>query len=111
MLINCSWRHRIVENVPQSVHYIGITAGGSIITTLTADKRIKEVSIVKDRELKGKVPGERFLLIYDVVMSEGSLTETYKVLSERGVFKDKIDVYYVVDRRSKNERFESEINV
>jgi len=105
MLMDPVWRERIVENIPDSPHYVGIVTGGAIIAVQVADESGRDVSMIKDGELKGMAPTGRCLVIDDVCTTERSLRETREVLVRSGVRGDKIYGYVVVDRRPKGERF------
>jgi len=105
MLMDPVWREKIVESIPDGrYHYIGIPTGGAIIATLAAHENTGEVSMIKDRVLKGGVPGRRCLVLDDVCTTEGSLRAAYDILRARDVSDNRISYYVVVDRRPKLDR-------
>ena len=109
MLTNHFWMRRIISFMITGgvKHYVGIPTGGTVIAAVTAEVTTNRFdimySLVKDGELKGEIPIGDYLLIDDVVTTEGSLNEALDVLDESGV-RDLAKIYVVVDRRQRDER-------
>lgn len=70
---------------------VGIATGGAIL----ASHRPAPFSMIKDKNLKGKVVGD-YLLIDDVCTTENSIKEAIKIIGR----KPKA-IFVVVDRRNK----------
>ena len=94
----------VLDKVPDSPHYMGIATGGAIIAGIIAEKRNAEFSMVKDGRLKGSFPQKEFILIDDVVTTEGSINEAITLLKDITPQK----IFVVMDRRKdKNLAIES----
>jgi len=85
----------VLDKIPHSPHYIGIATGGAIIVGIIAEKRNAKFSMIKDGRLKGPNPQEEFILIDDVVTTEGSINEAIAILED--ITPEKI--FVVMDRR------------
>ena len=84
----------ILDKVPKSRHYVGIATGGALIALAASREYEVEFSMVKDKELKGRVPKDDWVLIDDVVTTEGSLQDALKIISLRPK-----EIFVVLDRR------------
>jgi len=88
-------RH-VLHKIPESVHYVGISAGGSEIVGMVWLERMffSKRSTIKDGELKGEIPVGEYLLIDDVTTTEASLREAIEVIG-----KTPSGIWVCVDRR------------
>jgi len=88
----------ILNCIPWSNNYVGIAAfGEAIVVGLKVENPSVRISIVKDKELKGKKPEPPWILIDDVVTTGRSLLEA---ISLAGSTPEEIIV--AVDRRPEN---------
>lgn len=87
----------IIDAIPKSPHYVGISTAGAIIGRFVSSRRSSAFSMVKDGELKGYKPTERWILIDDVVTTGNSLLEAITLV---GTNPEKVVV--VMDRRQEN---------
>ncbi len=99
LLANEAHRRDILERIPMSEHYVGIATGGALIAGWVAQERGQAFSMVKDGELKGRVPKEDYLLIDDVVTTESSLREAISAIG-----KKPREILVAVDRRKEQDR-------
>ena len=88
----------LLDNIPDSGHYIGIATGGAIIARLVSWIRGKKFSMIKDGELKGDLPTGNYILIDDVITTGASLEEALEIIG-----RSPSGIYVCVDRRPKNE--------
>ena len=86
----------VIHQIPESVHYVGISAGGAEIAGMVWLERmfLSKRSTIKDGELKGEVPSGEYLLIDDVTTTEASLREAIEVIG-----KIPSEIWVCVDRR------------
>lgn len=81
--------NNIINSIPhEDITYVGIATGGAIIAS-----HFSPFVIIKDKELKGKIEGE-YYLIDDVCTTEGSLKEAIKIIE-----KEPKRIFVIVDRR------------
>jgi len=84
----------IINRVPLAEHYVGIATGGAIIASAVSLNYKKPYSIIKDAELKGKVPEDNWVLIDDVATTESSLKKAIELVGSSPK-----SIFVVVDRR------------
>lgn len=98
MLTEPLYLSHILYSIPWSNNYVGIaTFGEAIVVGLKVENPSVRISIVKDKELKGKKPEGSWILIDDVVTTGRSLLEA---ISLAGSAPEEIIV--AVDRRPEN---------
>jgi len=90
LLTNPLYLNYVLDNIPLSEHYIGIASGGALMA-IAAHSRF---SMVKKNEFYGEKPEGAWVLIDDVVTTDGSLNKAIKLIKRK---PDKIIV--AVDRR------------
>ncbi len=104
LLTDKEYLKMVLDKIPDSPHYVGIATGGAILAGIIAEKRNSQFSMIKDGRLKGPIPQEEFILIDDVVTTEGSINEAITILKEITPKK----IFVVMDRRKdKNLTIES----
>jgi len=95
MLTDNYYRDLILNEIPISNHYVGIATGGALIGILVSKERQNsKFSMIKDRELKGDLPLNDYLLIDDVTTTERSLLEAIDIIG-----KPPSGICVCVDRR------------
>jgi orotate phosphoribosyltransferase len=87
----------ILRNVPSSAHYIGIATGGAIIAREISRIKNSKCSFIKDNELKGERPKEKWVLIDDVTTTGSSLENAIEIIG-----KNPSQIIVAVDRRFQN---------
>ena len=99
MLTNTLYLTYFVQNIPWANHYVGIaTFGEAIVTGLKMENPSREISVIKDGELKGRKPEGPWILIDDVVTTGRSLLEAIALIGSQPS-----QIIVVVDRRERNE--------
>jgi hypothetical protein len=93
----------ILERLPTSSHYVGIIKGeghrGSNITILATDFHPdSKFSYVKNGQLIGAKPEDKWTLLHDVVETGRSLLEAISLIGS-----DPENIVVAVDKREKNE--------
>ena len=88
------YRDFILKNLPRAAHYVGIATGGAVIAAIACERYRVGFSMVKDREIKGKMPLGDWVLIDDVVTTGNSLLEALKLFNTKPK-----EIFAVVDRR------------
>ena len=104
MFMNPEWRDKIISEVPENRHYIGIATCGALIGQLVAERRGAIFSMIKDGELVGSEPRDGYLIIDDVATTGNSFKKAMSVLLDEGVKYTNADFYVVVDRRPLDKR-------
>jgi len=89
----------IINNIPLANHYVGIATGGAIIAMAASIKNSALFSMIKDAELKGKMPEDNWILIDDVATTEASLRETLKLTNSQPK-----EIFVAVDRRKTQDK-------
>ena len=103
LLTNDFYVRHVIHQIPESDHYVGIATGGAIIAGTVWFERmcISKLSMVKDGELKGKIPGGKYLLIDDVTTTEDSLREAIGIIGH-----EPQEIIVCIDRRLEDKTLE-----
>lgn len=97
LLTNGFYRERLMENLPESEHYVGIATGGAIIASLMAERKGKNFSMIHDGVLKGKTPENDYVLIDDVITTGESIKRAVKIIK-----RNPLEICVAFDRREEN---------
>jgi len=104
MFLNDVWREKIIAEVPENRHYVGIATCGALIGQLVAERRGATFSMINDGELVGPRPREGYLVIDDVTTTGNSIKSAMSILLNEDIGYSGADFYVVVDRRPLNQR-------
>jgi orotate phosphoribosyltransferase len=104
LLMDDGWFREVIKNIIYSPHYVGIPTGGALIAREASRQHNTLCSMIKDDEIKGKIPRGPFLLVDDVTTTERSLIEALKILQKYNVEISLGGIYVVMDRRPKDKR-------
>jgi orotate phosphoribosyltransferase len=85
---------KIYSWISRADHYVGIATGGAILAGMLSVGHFSFFSMIKDKELKGRMPKGNWTLIDDVATTESSLREALSLVDS-----EPKEIFVVMDRR------------